>query len=366
MKRGYFYSLFFGIMQRGANRIKASAEMRKTYDTNGERKMIGKERKRGMADIIADENLYLFLSIDLSDSTIFKTENPLLWKKTIIAFYQAVFEAYGIEDDAAVPEILKNCDLNLWKLVGDEVLLYIRVKSASDIGTLLDYTEDTVERLPEKISEIILRTRNCSKEQCEKGLCLKHCEYHDERLTQCRICASVEHALGAKATMWAALCGDPQGESRNSIYRMSLRHKDSAGSFGCDFLGPDLDEGFRLGKYAVKSRVIISPMVAALMRKAVPTRAGNMKIISYQVLKGIWKERQYPVILYSQDMKGLFARARYDELDMPVYKHIQYDGDYSRFLVNPAYDYKQICKIVKEVHLDKEVGLMEQRLEDSE
>lgn len=42
------------------------------------------------------DGVYVFISLDLTNSTKFKSEQPNLWKSVISAFYDKVLTAYGV------------------------------------------------------------------------------------------------------------------------------------------------------------------------------------------------------------------------------------------------------------------------------
>ena len=88
-----------------------------------------------------------------------------------------------------------------------------------------------------------------------------------------------------------------------------------------DFLGRDIDEGFRMAKYAVKNKIIVSPLLAWLIWKKAQEDEDskkiidlNFKITAFISMKGVWRGRKVPVIMFNQQFLQLVDILEYDEL----------------------------------------------------
>lgn len=100
-----------------------------------------------------EERIYLFFSLDLSNSTQFKAEHPTLWAFVISSFYEAVNFKLVTYQTA----------LQQWKLIGDEVLLYKEVVDGEsiyeDVKSVYIALQDIIERMiantSKNISEIL-------------------------------------------------------------------------------------------------------------------------------------------------------------------------------------------------------------------
>ena len=64
-----------------------------------------------------------------------------------------------------------------------------------------------------------------------------------------------------------------------------------------DFLGPDIDTGFRIGKCTQPGMLVVSVEMAELLSEA-PGDVNPMigKIVGWEELKGVWNDKRYPVI----------------------------------------------------------------------
>jgi isopentenyldiphosphate isomerase len=247
--------------------------------------------------------VYLFFSFDLVNSTSFKTYYMDKWQKVFRRFYELIEASLQKQ----YPSIL------LWKYIGDEVLLYLKV---TDLNQLYDSPLVTTEVIKE-VTNIIYKEIPETKKQ-----------------------------LFIKATLWIAnvcyqnsydtsLVNTNSDNYTNNIIFLSSTGPDWLDKQqNIDFLGPDIDLGFRLGEFTQKSKVLISAELAYILyRKASDiesyTRTNRYKvqdrlrILSFEELKGIWKGRRYPIIWYNE---------KWDE---DSYKN---SYDYDEYLHSPLVD----------------------------
>lgn len=230
----------------------------------------------------------LFVSFDLVNSTAFKARVDN-WHVVIHYFY-----------DLVVKEVQSKCrDIKVWKYVGDEVLLF---KAISDIDEL--------------------------------AADAKHV-FHACRSVSTSIQNSFEPTrrfLSVKATAWIArvvkipsqdieelrrkwLSGEQSGdhiESTNIL--VMLQNNDSSQSI--DFLGSDVDAGFRIARFSHNEKLVVSAELAYILAKhARPTqlKRENLRVIAWEKLKGIWQDRYYPIIWYFEDWDRIDGPFSYDE-----------------------------------------------------
>jgi hypothetical protein len=63
-----------------------------------------------------------------------------------------------------------------------------------------------------------------------------------------------------------------------------------------DFLGPDMDTGFRVAKCTRAGMLVVSTELAELLGEARPHSRLCAKIVGWERLKGVWEDHPYPVI----------------------------------------------------------------------
>lgn len=213
-----------------------------------------------------DENqLFIFLSIDICNSTQLKSKKNIKWFNVNKILYDYDFSK-----------------MTFWKLNGDEVLYY---EQFSNIGNLLDIIHGAYNHLKDMEHEIN------NKIICSENIKLQ-------------------------GTIWLARTDTSSAEDLNNI-----RLKNDVMT---EYIGLSIDEGFRLTKKASKSKIIIDPKIIYLLNLAhdaanniieSPLKEMASKIknimyidffkntyfIGYTKLKGIWSNRSYPVFWYFCD-----------------------------------------------------------------
>ncbi|GAB7081299.1 hypothetical protein [Megalodesulfovibrio paquesii] len=238
-----------------------------------------------LADLINNEvdvsGLYVFISFDLVHSTRFKLQNPGKWQLTFLNFFLRVTHFFTNSLS----------QIQIWKYIGDEVVFYCKVNSRSELGSILGITYATQQ----DIIEVLQSQEPPSAKQ-----------------------------LSVKSTVWPAYCKNLT-KSENDIaasnikinnndnIRVSLGSRDETMSI--DFLGPDIDRGFRLSKHATRARVLVSAEFAYLFHKANLHYAPNsgLRIVDYAPLKDILDGRPYPLVWFEKDWDAVDSTFFYDE-----------------------------------------------------
>ena len=85
-----------------------------------------------------------------------------------------------------------------------------------------------------------------------------------------------------------------------------------------DFLGPDVDIGFRISKFADKRKLVVSANLVKCLMSRSPRESialEDFKVVGIKVLKGVWGERPYPIIWYHEDWSRINETFYYDEID---------------------------------------------------
>lgn len=152
---------------------------------------------------------YIFVSFDLSDSTRLKHETAS-WEKII--------------SDLLDSTILVRSYLKFWKFNGDELLFFREIKSIYQIVTIINVVYDVMNKISDKLSTT--KTNDNSGTNWEK--------------------------VQLKSTIWISAID----YENNFKINLPYRH---------DFIGTDIDEGFRLTKLATKGKCLIDPKIALLL-----------------------------------------------------------------------------------------------------
>lgn len=228
--------------------------------------------------------LYIFYSFDLVNSTAYKTKQKEEWPFVFSVFYDALRKEMKQQFRT----------IEVWKYIGDEVLFFKVINSETELFEVIPGSFRV-------LTSIMKHLNNTFPGSLE--------------------------SLSLKGTIWCAPVVTPPGEELKDLdvkeskarnFALNFPHENH--STQKDFIGPDIDIGFRISKYSEKEKVVISADFAYLLLEA-NAPAGfkkndlikNLKIVSYEDLKGIWNDRYYPVIWYYEDWENIKETFAYDE-----------------------------------------------------
>ncbi|MHA4213479.1 NUDIX domain-containing protein [Bacillus cereus] len=231
--------------------------------------------------------IYIFYSFDLVNSTSFKAKFTDGWPEVVEGFYALVKEKL----------MLLHNGVKVWKYIGDEVLFYKRLSELQEMHEA-------------------------------PRVALKVIRYMNEELS--RVFPNSKKLLDIKATIWLAPIDDKTKQQNKYMTRRNLVFQVDGirGDGRKDFLGPDIDMGFRLCKHAHKQKVLVSPELAYLiwLRRDVLRNIEkkdrydideSLKIVSYEKMKGIWDDRLYPIIYFFDKWDKVEEIYEYDDLISP-------------------------------------------------
>jgi hypothetical protein len=252
---------------------------------------------------------YLFISFDLVNSTLYKSQNPN-WPEVFHSFMESC--SYN----------LKKCvsgDITVyeWKRQGDEILFYIAHPSCEN---LLKLPADVYSTLKFIINGLT--------------------DYNKDSVVQ----------LSVKATLWSAVISDKNpGNNEIKLFNV-ITVEETPYKKILDFLGPDIDTGFRIAKYASPGKLVIDAYLAWYISQYDSKQSNNitdnMRIVSLEDLKGVWNGRRYPIIWYTNDWTNEDTVFQYDEeYSSEIVKRIKEKG------MQSLQKSESLDKILKEVNL---------------
>lgn len=221
-------------------------------------------------DNLKDVGVRLFLSVDIAGSTKFKASRPSIkiddsateifspeasWVQVFENFFSDFPNRFNnnllkeLSNKTHFTKGLEN-HLRLWKMLGDELIFVVPIKTEADAGYTLIAFEQTIT-------------------DYQKTIKSKHPE------------------LKLKGVAWTA--GFP---IRNR--RVSVRQAD--GGQVDDYIGPDMDIGFRLGKLARPGPIIASmDLIDILIGRSYRLIPFNCVFVGWETLKGVFADKPYPV-----------------------------------------------------------------------
>jgi len=199
--------------------------------------------------------LRLFLSVDMAGSTEFKArftgQSSDGWLATFRTFFTsfplmvAGQIGFAFLDDAETPAI------EVWKVMGDEVIFTVEPKTPEEVTSML---------------LALLRTMRM---------------YEDRHFA--------DVPLRLKGTAWLADFDGP-----NIV--VEVPELSSGQAAYMDYIGPDLDLGFRVGKFSRPGIMALSLDVLEVVQSAANADKAAIYLLGKEPLKGVMFGRHYPIV----------------------------------------------------------------------
>lgn len=222
--------------------------------------------------------LTFFVSFDLSGSTALKSRHGR-WADVIQYFYSQSVEHVQDAEPA----------FRVWKYIGDEVALYAY---APTLPVLLEWVS------------IAFR--------CERSIL----QAVKQQFPDLKAILSVKAiAWIAPITGYADLREELEESSSSELQRIAaelrardLRFRDIKGNI--DFIGPSIDAGFRLARFARPLQLTVSPALAYYFYKGAK-RTNDLRIVGFESLKGVASGQLYPAIWYHENWERAWTDFHY-------------------------------------------------------
>jgi len=198
----------------------------------------------------------------------------------------------------------------MWRVLGDEIIFIVPIRETKDF---YEYVSN------------IFGILNTMVYQLKKGEFFDDISVSDSE----RQLMKMQNIISLKAAAWIAIIGEgieKLEQYDNLLERYKLR--EGYGIF--EFLGNDIDAGFRIKKETQDRRLTISFELAYLLSKDTDYLK-NIHIITYKKEKGIWHDRLYPVIWYH---------------DPKIVNGILFENSF-------YYDEEESCLLVKEYFINR-------------
>jgi len=244
------------------------------------------------SDDLQEGGVYLFVSVDMVNSTEFKNKEPR-WQFVMHQFYKKVVE-----------ELRSVCPrFNVWKYIGDEVTFWRHVDASDNLVHLVRGLHDALARICHALDDIEIQ--------------------HGIRTT---------NVISAKSTVWSASADFVRDSNIKGDHGLVFHHANriieedhiiSLAAGGAsheskvfDFIGPEIDIGFRISHFAQRGFLLVSAGVAYLLlqqSRAIDQITKHLKIVHFEKLKGVWGGRKYPIIWYADTWENVDSRFYYDE-----------------------------------------------------
>lgn len=296
---------------------------------------------RTVTSSINEEELILFLSFDLVNSTEYKSRNYNRWFPVLIEITERIKEL-----------VLKKIEHSqMWRSIGDEIVFIVNITNYNQL-------ESAVQNSFIILNEII--------KEIQTGEILNNDKFDIEEKNM----FIYQNVLSLKATSWIALVSktsDVKKENRGVQNLMYMYNHDTRNGIPTyEFQGNDIDTGFRLTRYTRNRRLVLSLELAYLLSQN-QLLDDNVNIITYKKLKGIWNEKMYPVIWYhDSDVTSckLDDSFTYDEYYTDDITKEYLDKEFGNIrLSDKNTTFKKIAKIVSDKNMDVKINRIKKYLE---
>lgn len=218
----------------------------------------------------------LFFSFDIVNSTVYKT-NTAEWPVIIKGFLSYIRRCVQRENDLE--------GSFLWRVIGDEMVFVYPISSKDELYLAVD----AIFRITQRVSLSI-----------HTG---KFFETLEEQSLERREIAVLKNqdVLSVKAAAWIAAITQKISTPYDTI---QIEYPADASNMPIiEYLGRDMDIGFRLKAYTQRRRLVVSFELAYLLNDFLKdsTLSNCLNIIGYEKLKGVWNDSLYPIIWYYDD-----------------------------------------------------------------
>jgi hypothetical protein len=209
-----------------------------------------------------NSHVAMFMSVDLAGSTTYKAESQgdgdsPSWMQAFEAFFREAPLIMMGQIAAAFFEEQEVPDCSVWKVIGDEIVFLCNPESPRQVQLLTIAFYNTIISLDHKLFERWpLRLRGCC---------------------------------------WAA-----QISNRNRQIEIPEMMGSDSTQVYLDYLGPDVDTGFRLASCVGRGQLIVSSNLVQLLAGMDESREIQFHYVGSKVLKGVYKGRPYPLFLMSK------------------------------------------------------------------
>lgn len=251
--------------------------------------------------------VHLFFSFDIVNSTMYKTLTTC-WPIVIKALLDNLQKRVSTSTDLS--------NAILWRVIGDEMIFVIKVENNERL-------KKYVEAIFELTQRVTISLRNGKFFNNIKNQKLKNSDIEQLR---------IQSPLSVKSAAWIAAVSN-ENDFRTSYDCIRLNYAtNSQKQRILEFLGSDIDAGFRLKQYTQDRRLAISFELACLLKE----EYANFFIMDYVRLKGVWNEGLYPIIWYYNEaiVKACNKELLNESKEVPFSRSFRYDETDNNPLVN--------------------------------
>lgn len=226
---------------------------------------------------IDKDNIVMFVSFDIVNSSLYKSSNYSGWFKIIYSLLNHVYNT-----------IVKDIkDIKLWRTIGDELVFVVNIYEIEELKT---YTQ------------IVYQTLNDINRYIRNGYLFSDSNEGLDELIE-------NNVLELKATSWIARVSEVNESedlnkniTGNICYyydnRINIVSSGEKREKYREYQGKDIDLGFRIASQNTIARKLSISVELAYILAENENVNQKLHIVGYNKLKGVWNNRPYPIIWY--------------------------------------------------------------------
>ena len=212
----------------------------------------------------------LFFSFDIVNSSLYKDTNYLGWQSVLTTLLTDIQKNVTREIPTA----------QLWRVLGDEIIFFVTIRNVEEIYSTVD-----------AIFSILIVTNVKLKNE-------KFFENIDEDFSYKEIdWMKKSNILAVQSAAWLAIILNGENSLFLPYDNIFKKYRINDSQKINEFLGQDIDTGFRIKKETQDRRLVVSVELAKILSDK-PEYLSRLNIITYKSLKGVWQNRLYPIIWY--------------------------------------------------------------------
>lgn len=214
----------------------------------------------------------LFFSFDIVNSSSYKDVNFYGWQEVLISLLTLLQRNVAKE----IP------DAQLWRVLGDEVIFFVTISDIDEIYQSVD-----------SIYAVLVNANRTLKD----GSFFETLDKRQRGVGTLK-CNNI---LAVQSAAWLAIVSNGKEDDFQPYDNIFKKYENSNGQSINEFLGQDIDIGFRIKKKTQDRRLTVSLELAKILSDKTEYLS-RLHIITYKSLKGVWKDRLYPIIWYHDEI----------------------------------------------------------------
>ena len=287
----------------------------------------------------------LFFSFDIVNSSLYKDINYLGWKSVLTTLLTDIQKNVTKEIPAA----------QLWRVLGDEIIFFVTIRNKEEIYSAIDAIYGILVMTNVKLkNEKFFDNINDDFSAKEIGWMKK------------------SNILAVQSAAWLAIVLNGDNSLILPYDNIFKKYRISDSQQINEFLGQDIDTGFRIKKETQDRRLVVSLELAKVLSDKT-AYLSKLNIITYKSLKGVWQNRLYPIIWYhDENVSGVsfedsfyYDETIYSQLSKEYFLNREKEeGDLTSYMFFDVH--KALEKIIKDQKLNDKLKQIYQVINETE